>query len=51
MPDQEVRRKLEYVDAIRSRFLFATAFTDPPNAVDTLMSTICKAQAPSQQSR
>ena len=41
--DEEVQHKLQYVDSVRSRFSFASDFTEPPNAVHTLASTICGA--------
>ena len=44
MPEQELRQKMEYIESVRSRFRFVTSFTEPPNAADTLMSTICQAQ-------
>ena len=50
VPETVVERKLAYVDSVRSRFSFATAFTHPPNAVNTMLSEACSLHAGEQQS-
>lgn len=41
MPQNIVEAKLRYIDKIRSRFMFATTLTTPPNAVNTILSEVC----------
>ena len=41
MPESIVEAKLKYIDTIRSRFIFATTLTTPPNAVNTILSEVC----------
>ena len=41
MPQSIVEAKLSYIDKIRSRFMFATTLTTPPNAVNTILSEVC----------
>ncbi|KAA6421288.1 MAG: hypothetical protein FRX49_08774 [Trebouxia sp. A1-2] len=42
MPQSAVEAKLKYIGGIRSRFMFATTLTTPPNAVNTILSESSK---------
>ena len=41
-PVEEAKRKLELMSRLRTYFSFDTVLTEPPNAVNVLMSGICK---------
>ena len=41
-PVEEAKRKLELMSHLRTHFSFDTVLTEPPNAVNVLMSGICK---------
>lgn len=41
MPRSTVETKLKYIASIRSQFSFATSLTEPPNAVNTILSEVC----------
>ena len=42
VPQDELRRKLAAVQEARSRFFFRSQLTEPPNAVNTMTSGICR---------